>query len=280
MDVKIGMNMLLWGIETTSDKIPVFERLAAAGFDGVEIPLVDQSESQLREMAAACDSLGLERTSSAFVGVDTNPISPDAAVRAATLENLKRAVDNANIIGSKMIIGGLYQAHKYFTGTAATSDEWNWSAEYLHAAGEYAARSGVSLGLEFLNRFEVFLICTSDDCKRMVEHIGLDNVGVHYDTHHANIEDPEPAIALPNISAQLNHVHLSESHRGTLGTGQVDWRANFEALKAIDYSGWLVIEAFGTCDPGLAAAANVWRNAFASEEEVYSEGIRFIKDRL
>lgn len=279
-DVKIGMNMLLWGIETTPEKIPIFEGLAAAGFDGVEIPLVGQSASQLKEMATACDALGLERTSSAFVGLDTNPISPDATVRAAALANLKRAVDDANIIGSKMIIGGLYQAHKYFTGTAATSDEWNWSAEYLHAAGEYAAQFGVSLGLEFLNRFEVFLICTSADCKRMVEQVGLDNVGVHYDTHHANIEDPEPAIALQNIRGQLNHVHLSESHRGTLGSGQVDWQANFDALRAIDYRGWLVIEAFGTSDPELAGAANVWRNAFDSQEQVYREGIEFIKERL
>ena len=280
MDVKIGMNMLLWGIETTPEKMPVFEGLAEAGFDGVEIPLVGQSESQLKEMAAACDALGLERTSSAFVGLDTNPISSEPAIRRAALENLKRAVDDANVIGSEMIIGGLYQAHKYFTGTAATSDEWNWSAEYLHSAGEYAARSGVSLGLEFLNRFEVFLICTSADCKRMVEQVGLDNVGVHYDTHHANIEDPVPAIALENIRNEINHVHLSESHRGTLGTGQVDWQANFDALKAIDYSGWLVIEAFGTTDPELAGAANVWRNAFESPEALYREGIQFIRDRL
>ena len=280
MDVKIGMNMLLWGIETTPEKMPVFEGLAEAGFDGVEIPLVGQSESQLKEMAAACDALGLERTSSAFVGLDTNPISSDPAIRRAALENLKRAVDDANVIGSEMIIGGLYQAHKYFTGTAATSDEWNWSAEYLHSAGEYAARSGVSLGLEFLNRFEVFLICTSADCKRMVEQVGLDNVGVHYDTHHANIEDPVPAIALENIRNEINHVHLSESHRGTLGTGQVDWQATFDALKAIDYSGWLVIEAFGTTDPELAGAANVWRNAFESPEALYREGIQFIRDRL
>ena len=78
----------------------------------------------------------------------------------------------------------------------------------------------------------------------------------------------------------MNHVHLSESHRGTLGTGQVDWDANFAALHEIDYSGWLVIEAFGTADPGLAAAANVWRNAFASPEEVYRKGIDFIRARL
>ena len=280
MNVKIGMNMLLWGIDTRPEKIPVFEGLAAAGFDGVEIPLVGQSETELKEMASACDSLGLERTSSAFVGLDENPISPDAAVRAAALDNLKRAVDDACIIGADIIIGALYQAHKYFTGSAATADEWNWSAEYLHAAGEYAGRHGVSLGLEFLNRFEVFLINTSADCKRMVEQVGLDNVGVHYDTHHANIEDPDPNSALSAIKPVLNHVHLSESHRGTLGTGQVNWDANFHALREIDYSGWLVIESFGTCDPELAGAANVWRNAFSSPEEVYREGIQFIRQHL
>lgn len=280
MDVQIGMNMLLWGIETTPEKIPVFEGLAAAGFDGVEIPLVGQPEAQLFEMARACDDLGLQRTASAFVGLDTNPISPDPAIRAAAVDNLKRAVDDANTIGADIIIGGLYQAHKYFTGSAATAREWNWSAEYLREVGEYAAANGVSLGLEFLNRFEVFLINTSADCKRMVEQVGLDNVGVHYDTHHANIEDSDPLMALGGIGGVLNHVHLSESHRGSLGTGQVDWDANFAGLAAIDYSGWLVIEAFGTCDPELAVAANVWRNAFSSPEEVYREGIEFIRQRL
>jgi D-psicose/D-tagatose/L-ribulose 3-epimerase len=280
MDVKIGMNMLLWGIDTTPEKIPVFEGLAEAGFDGVEIPLVGQPESQLKAMAAACDDLGLERTASAFVGLANNPISSDKSVRTAAVESLKRAVDDANIIGAKIIIGGLYQAHKYFTGTAATPQEWDWSAEYLHTVGEYAGQSGVSLGLEFLNRFEAFLITNSADCKRMVEQVGLDNVGVHYDTHHANIEDPAPGHALEDIQGVLNHVHLSESHRGSLGTGQVDWAANFAGLNNINYSGWLVIEAFGTSDPELAVAANVWRNAFTSREEVYRDGIRFIREQL
>ncbi len=280
MAIKIGMNMLLWGIETTPAKLPVFEALAKAGFDGVEIPLHGQTESELKEMASACDALGLERTSSAFVPEGANPISEDVSVRAAALTNIKRSVDDANVLGADIVIGAIYQTHKYFTGKAATLDEWNWSAEFLHAAGEYAAQSGVSLGLEFLNRFEVFLINSSAECGRMVEQVGLDNVGVHYDTHHSNIEDPDPHTALESIKHTINHVHLSESHRGTLGTGQVNWEANFSALKAIDYSGWLVIEAFGTADAELAKAANVWRNAFSSREEVFQDGIRFIRERL
>ena len=280
MDVKIGMNMLLWGIEITPAHIPVFEGLSAAGFDGVEIPAVGQSVADLKTMASACDDLGLARTASAFVGMEVNPISPNPTIRAAAVDNLKKAIDDAILIGADILIGGIYQAHKYFTGCSPTEQEWNWSADYLATCGAYAQQAGVRLGLEFLNRFEAFLITTSADCKRMVEQVGLANVGVHYDTHHANIEDPDPREALLNIDRVLNHVHLSESHRGTLGTGQVDWDANFSALKEINYSGWLVIEAFGTRDPNLAAAANVWRNAFSSEEEVYREGIKFIRGRL
>lgn len=280
MDVKIGMNMLLWGIQITPEHIPVFEGLAQAGYNGVEIPVVGQTQADLKTMASACDELGLERTAVAFVGEDVNPISPDPSVRVAAVDSLKKGIDDAKLIGADIIVGGIYQAHKYFTGNGPTEDEWNWSAEYLRTCGEYGQQVGVCLGLEFLNRFEVFLINTSADCRRMVEQVGLDNVGVHYDTHHSNIEEPDPRVALLGCADVLNHIHLSESHRGTLGTGQVDWSANFAALKEIDYSGWLVIESFGTVDPDLAAAANIWRNAFSSEEEVYREGIAFIREHI
>ena len=280
MDVKIGMNMLLWGTVITPAHVPVFEGIAGAGFDGVEIPIGDQSDADLQAMAAACDGLGLARTASAFVGLDTNPVAPQAEVRSAAVDNLKRSIDGAARIGADILVGGIYQAHKYFTGAGPTAQEWDWCAQYLHTCGEYGQKMGVRLGLEFLNRFEVFLINTSADCKRMVQQVGLDNVGVHYDTHHANIEEPDPRAALHACADVLNHVHLSESHRGTLGTGQVDWDGNFAALKEIDYRGWLVIESFGNTDPELASAANIWRNAFNSQEEVYQQGIRFIRERL
>ncbi len=280
MQVKLGMNMLLWGTRIDTSHIPVFEQLGAAGYDGVEIPIGDQSEATLRQMAEACDGMGLERTASAFVGLETNPIAPDAGTRAAAVDNLKRSIDGAAALNAEILIGGIYQAHKYFTGRAATEDEWRWSAEYLRECGEYAHERGISLGLEVLNRFEVFLINTVEQAKRMVSDVGLANVGVHYDTHHANIEEPQPAEALAGAAKVLNHVHLSESHRGTLGTGQVDWSGNFAALEALDYEGWLVIEAFGTSDPDLALAANVWREAFSSREAVFEGGIAFIREHL
>ena len=53
-----------------------------------------------------------------------------------------------------------------------------------------------------------------------------------------------------------------------------------QAIQKINYKGWLTIEAFGRSLPDLAAATKVWRDFFSSEEEVYQEGINFIKKNL
>jgi D-psicose/D-tagatose/L-ribulose 3-epimerase len=74
------------------------------------------------------------------------------------------------------------------------------------------------------------------------------------------------------------HVHISENDRGTPGTGHVHWAETFKALKQIKYDGWLTIEAFGRALPDLAAATKIWRDLFPSAEEVYTKGIRFMKE--
>jgi D-psicose/D-tagatose/L-ribulose 3-epimerase len=280
MDVKIGMNMLLWGVNITSEHIPVFEGLRAAGYDGVEVPVVGQPPSELKAMRAALDGLGLDCTTVTFITPDINPIDPDSAVRARAVDALKQRIDQAALMGADSLYGGIYQAHKYFVGRGANEQEWRWSAEYLHAAGEYARTMGIRLGLEFLNRFEVFLINTAADAQRMCQDVGLDNVGILYDTHHANIEESDPGQSLLAVRDNLFQIHLSESHRGTLGTGQVKWEEYFTALKNIDYKGWLVIEAFGTADPAIVNAANIWRNAFESPEQLYRDGIAFIRQNI
>lgn len=279
-DVKIGMNMLLWGARTQVSHIPVFEGLATAGFDGVEISVAGQSVPDLKTLRAAVSNLGMSLTACTIIPSEANPVSPDASVRASALDYLKARIDEAACLGSDILVGGVSQAHRYFSGAACTDQEWEWSRAYLLAAGHYASSCGIGLGLEFLNRFEGYLVNTAASATRMCKDIGLDNVGVLYDTHHANIEDPNPAIALPSCSDHLMHVHLSESHRGTLGTGQVKWEETFATLKFLEYRGWLTVEALGISDEVIVARDNVWRNAFDSPEQLYTDSIEFVRQGL
>jgi len=100
-----------------------------------------------------------------------------------------------------------------------------------------------------------------------------------YDTFHAHIEEKNQEQAITASAGQFVHVHISENDRGTPGTGQVHWNGTFRALKQVKYDGWLTIEAFGRALPALAAATKVWRDLFPRPEEVYEQGLKFIKEK-
>ena len=60
--MKIGMNLLLWTGHVTEEHYPHLERIKAAGFDGVEIPLFQSEEAHYTKLRRQLDQLGLECT--------------------------------------------------------------------------------------------------------------------------------------------------------------------------------------------------------------------------
>jgi D-psicose/D-tagatose/L-ribulose 3-epimerase len=115
-----------------------------------------------------------------------------------------------------------------------------------------------------------------------VKRVDHPNFGTMYDTFHANIEEKDAVGCIDTVFAtgKLNHVHISENDRGTPGTGHAPCRDAINHLKKIGYNGWLTIEAFGGALPDLAAATRVWRDFFKSPEDVYTDGIQFIRSVL
>src|SRR5690606_28698066 len=117
-----------------------------------------------------------------------------------------------------------------FSGAAPTEDEFKWSADVLRQAGEHAAGANVRLALEYLNRFEIYLLTTAARCREFVDRIGHPNVGMMWDTFHAHIEEKDSPKALKAVADAIIHVHISENDRGEPGTGQVDWEGTFKRL--------------------------------------------------
>ena len=87
------------------------------------------------------------------------------------------------------------------------------------------------------------------------------------------------------LTGGILHFRLHVSDMGPLGNLMLslqDWGVHrdetFRALRKVSYDGWLVIEAFGRALPALAAATKVWRDLFPSDVEVYTQGLRFMKE--
>ena len=274
--MKFGMNLLLWTADLKEEVAPVLNVLKKAGFDGVEIPVFDFS-IDYKSWGTRLENMGLERTAVTVMSEEANPISQDAANRQNAVEYLKSVVDSCEAAGVTKLVGPLYAGLGTFSGTGPTADEWEWGVETIRTVGEYAAEANIVLALEALNRFEIYLLNSQADAARFTNSVGLTNVGMLYDTFHANIEEKNTAQGIRDGGDLINHVHISENDRSTPGSGTVDWSSIFDTLHEIGYDGWLTIEAFGLALPELTAATKIWRRMYDTEEKLATDGLAFMK---
>jgi D-psicose/D-tagatose/L-ribulose 3-epimerase len=276
--MKVGMNLLLWTAHLTKEHLPVLEKIKAAGFDGVEVPLFDGDAKHFSEMKKELDGLGLGRTTVTVVDIKTNPIAAEKETRSAALTRLKWVLDMSAAVGSNLVCGPVHSALGVFSGHGPTDDEKKRAVEVLHAAAEYAKTVNVKIAVEYLNRFESYFLTTAQGAVELVKSINHPNFGMMFDTFHANVEEKNPPQAFAEAAKHVIHYHISENDRGTPGTGHVPWKEHFAALRKANYDGYLTIEAFGRALPELAAATRVWRDFFPSRDEVYQKGGKFIRD--
>jgi D-psicose/D-tagatose/L-ribulose 3-epimerase len=276
------MNLLLWTGHVDESHLPVLRALKDTGFDGVEVPVFDPSDTaHYRWLGGRLDDLGLKRTAVALIPDEAHsPISPDASARQGGVDHLNRVIDCCEALGAQALVGPWYQPLGVFSGEGPTEDELDRCAGVHRAVAGKARDAGLICALEPLNRFECYLLNTCEQSSAYLDRLGEPGFGILYDTFHANIEEKDPLAAFHTAwgKGHVNHVHISENDRGTPGRGHAKIRETIAALKGVGYDGWLTIEAFGKALPELAAATRVWRDFFESPEEVYAEGYRYIRD--
>ena len=93
-----------------------------------------------------------------------------------------------------------------------------------------------------------------------------------------NIEECDFYHATRSAARHLCHYHLSESHRGTVGTGVVDWDGIYRALAEEKYTGSVGMEAFIEVSPSMAAATCIWRTLAEDTDQSLAEGLKYLKD--
>ena len=275
--MRFGMNLFLWVDALTDDVMPLLEEIKQMGFDAVEIPVFETDVDKYAMWGKRFDDLGLARTGCTVRGEEDNPMSADPAVRAAGVEANKRAVECCQAAGVETLVGPYHSALGYFSGAGPTEDEWKTAVESMQQVAEHAGTCGVNLGIEYLNRFECYLLNNAADLARFCEEVGLPRCKAMYDTFHSHIEEKSTAEAIRAVKDHLVHVHVSENDRSTPGKGNIRWDENFDTLKEIGYDNIMVIEAFGLSLENLIPATKIWRRMYESEKQLATDGLAFMK---
>lgn len=275
--MKFGANTLIWSGACDRAVEDVLPLIKEHGFDGVELPLfrpADFPASRFRKLGAA-NGLEINFVSVLLDGLSL--ISDEPGIRRKTIEHLKTTIQTAGETNAAMIAGPLYAPVGFLPGRRRTEDEWKRAVEGYQAIGETLAAYKVELAIEPLNRFETFFLNTAEDARRLSEQVGHPNVGILFDTFHANIEEKDIGKGLRAVGKHLKHVHTCESDRGIPGSGHVEWDSVFRALTELRYDGWLTIESFGFALEDISAAAAIWRDIEQTPSAIAFEGIKFLK---
>jgi D-psicose/D-tagatose/L-ribulose 3-epimerase len=189
-------------------------------------------------------------------------------------------IDWAKRIGAGIIVGPVYAeiGRKRFLSAEERKDEWNRAAESLRQLGDYAAKNGVIIALEPLNRFETDMINTAEQAVDMCDQVDSPSVKITLDTFHMNIEDKDMGAAIRASKKHLVHMHTCANDRGVPGEDHIPWQEIREALRDIDYEGYAVIESF---QPGqIAAFACIWRDLAPDIEDIPKKGLSFLRNLL
>lgn len=283
---KLGMNLFVWTTTMNEDLTTTFEFLKKTGFDFVEVPINEpdytnpDSLTKWHKLGQQLAALGLGVQTCTICGPEHNLSSPDETIRQAGVSYLKHIVDCTAAIGATILMGPLFSGFKTFTGQAPTPAEWQWSVAGMRAVAEHAQTKGVTLAVEYLNRFEIYLLTCAQDVVRYVEAVNHPHCRAAFDTFHANIEEKSLTQAIRTLAPYLIHVQLSENDRSTPGQGHIDFDAVLTTFAAVGYTGPIAIEAFGQHPPEMAAAAHIFRPMFTSPEQLAADGFAFVQARM
>lgn len=280
----LGVHALVWtGSWTAADARSACAATAAAGYDLIEVPLLDPAEVDAAMTREVLEATGLGATCSLGLAPETDISSEDPAVVERGARLLHAALEVAAGIGSGYLGGVLYSAMAKYTEQPTARGRANSVAVLRDLAREARAR-GVVIGLEAVNRYESNLVNTVHDSLGHIDAIGAENVVVHLDTYHANIEEGDLAAAVRQAhdAGRLGYVHVGESHRGHLGTGSIAWDPFFDALTEVGYAGPIVFESFSSAvvSARFAGALAIWRNLWDDSAELAAHAHAFICDHL
>jgi D-psicose/D-tagatose/L-ribulose 3-epimerase len=271
-----GVHTSMWTMNW--DRAGAEKAIAGAAYykmDFIEIALLNAPAVDARHSRELLEKNGLKAVCSLGLPQENwASVNPDGAI-----EHLRVAIDKTAEMGCLALSGVTYGGIGERTGVPPTQKEYDNIAKALDAAARHAKTRGILLGIEPVNRYENHLINTGWQAVEMIERVGAENMFIHLDTYHMNIEEKGAGNGILDARKYLKYVHLSESDRGTPGYGTCDWDEVYSTLAAIGFTGGLAMESFINMPPEVAYGLAVWRPVASNMEEVMDNGLPFLRNK-
>jgi len=275
----LGIHALVWAGDVTPGSMEkIIRQSRQAGFGLVEFSLHEPEPLDVAGTRALLAEHGMQVACSRGLAFDADVSSEDPAVVARGRALLVQAVELTHALGGSYFGGVPYSALGKYPGPPTALGRAH-VVETLRELSAMAKAKGVTLGLEVVNRYETNLLNTARQALGLIDEIGADNIVVHLDTYHMNIEEVDFVQPVLACGDRLGYVHVGESHRGYLGSGTIDFSGFFKALAKIGYQGPITFESFSSTvvAAGLSNNLAVWRNLWDNGMDLACHANSYVK---
>lgn len=277
MSLKYAIHAYAWTSKWSNATLNLIDRAREYGFDFIEIPLMDIDLIDPQKIKERLEETGMGVVTSTALQDFQDVTSGDPDIRQRGIKYLIQCVKVSAKVGAKSFSGVIYSAMGKRIDEVPGDIYWERASLALREVARVAQDFGIVIGIEPINRYETFLINTCEQALRLREMVGEPSVGIHLDTYHMNIEENNFYKPTKSALPYLCHYHLSESHRGTPGTGTVNWEEVFKALAEGNYQGVVGMESFIESVESMRAATCIWRKLAPSTDFLLKKGLNFLK---
>ena len=279
---KFGVHGLVWsGTWGARECAYTVESSKEAGFDLVEFPVFSPDQMDLPAIQRALEANDMEATCSLGLGFhnDINSEDPESVARGEA--TLMSALTFAQDIGAEYLGGVIFSALAPYDHPPTPKSREN-SQTVITRLAEKAKAAGITVGLEFVNRYESNLLNTSAQTVEYIKECGSDNLVVHLDSYHMNIEENNFRDPVFDAGELLGYVHIGENHRGYLGQGHVNFPELFKALVDAEYDGVITFESFSSkvVDEDLTTTLRIWRNMWENSMDLAVQARRYMAEEM
>lgn len=228
-----------------------------AGFSGFEIDLTEDgpvgmttSSSDLLTIRRQVEAAGLQLSGLA-TGLywGANAASADPAIRARAASILRRQVECAAALGIDAVLvvpGSVGVDFIPNCEVVRYDDVYQRAGDFVRSMIPAAEKAGVTLCVE--NVWNKFLV-SPREMRGFIDELGSERVGSYFDVGNVLVSG-YPEDWIQTLGKRIRRVHFKDYRRAVgsmdgfcdLLSGDVNWPAVIQALREINYTGWIAAE--------------------------------------
>lgn len=238
------------------DPAKVIDRIAAIGYQGVELQVRDPGQFDHAKIAKLARDAGIAITavSTGSIGASENLYltAADAATRRRAIDRFASILRLAHEYGVDASIGRFRGSTKIAGGR---EQAFAWFREALDELLPLASSLGVRIVLEPQTRYVGDMLNTIAETIAFIRTFDTKSLTYEADFHHQALEERSLVASLVEgaRSGLMTYVQIADSNRLAPGSGNFNWVDLMATLRATGYDGWIAMEFFQNGDSDGAA---------------------------